>query len=110
LSKHEIWHPPLYEKQDVAAIQSLERYARTAGLTPRPGEDFTAPSAEQIRRSLDWIIHQACGTYDEPFVPGRPDVRDYLLGRRSVGLAIVKLTKLNIGKVFRGKDDFSEQG
>lgn len=52
-----------------------------------------ASKAEQ-QRALDWIINKACGTYDEPFRPDSADTVNYLLGRRSVGLAIVKLMKL----------------
>ena len=88
--KREAWHPPsfdendrgfpgTYSKADIRAIQALA--------------EGTAGEFEQ-RRALNWIINHACLTYDEPFHPGQPDVRDYLLGRRSVGLAIVKLIKL----------------
>jgi hypothetical protein len=81
----EPWHPPVYEKQDVRAIQALAEYAAGTGVAPSPSE---------CKRALDWIIHNACGTYDEPFRPGDGSVRDYLLGRRSVGLAIIKLMYL----------------
>lgn len=46
------------------------------------------------KRALSWIINIACGTYDEPWRPSSPDLVNYMLGRRSVGLAIVKLLKL----------------
>lgn len=51
----------------------------------------------QQRRALDWIVRQAAMTYDEPFIPDSARATDYLLGRRSVGLQIVKLlnTKVN---------------
>ena len=49
---------------------------------------------QEQKRALDWIINTAAATYDEPFRPGSRDVVDYMLGRRSVGLAIVKLIKL----------------
>lgn len=78
-SRREHWHPPDYEKQDVRAIQALAK-----------GD----ASADEQRRALDWIITQAAATYDEPFRPGSADVVNYMLGRRSVGLAIVKLMKL----------------
>ena len=77
--KREQWHPPEYEKADIRAIQALAR-----------GD---ATESDQ-RRALDWIINVAAATYDEPFRPGQSDVVDYMLGRRSVGLAIVKLMKL----------------
>lgn len=83
----EFWHPPLYETADVRAIQALAE---------------GNASESQQRRALDWLINTACGTYDEPFRPGTPDAVNYMLGRRSVGLAIVKLMKLKI-EVLEGK-------
>ena len=77
--KREIWHPPQYDKDDIRAIQALAQ--------GKAGEG-------DQRRALDWIINTAAGTYDEPFRPAQSDVVHYMLGRRSVGLAVVKLTKL----------------
>jgi hypothetical protein len=77
--KREIWHPPQYAKADIYAVQALEN-----GIA----------NAEQQKRALDWIITTASSTYDEPFRPDQGDVTNYMLGRRSVGLAIVKLLKL----------------
>jgi hypothetical protein len=91
LSKHEVWHPPLYTATDIRAIQALAVYAKAAETPPEPGEPLQPPSPAEVKRALDWIINTAAATYDEPFRPGQPDVRDYMLGRRSVGLAIVKM-------------------
>jgi hypothetical protein len=77
--KREHWHPPTYEKADIRAIQALAR-----------GD---ATESDQ-RRALDWIINVAAATYDEPFRPGQGDAVTYMLGRRSVGLALVKLMKI----------------
>lgn len=44
--------------------------------------------------ALDWIIHNAAGTYDETFIPGHEDVSHYKQGKRSVGLQIVKAINL----------------
>lgn len=99
-ASREPWHPPAYDKQDVRAIQALAEYAAGAGEAPSPAE---------CRRALDWIINTACGTYDEPFRPGDGSVRDYLLGRRSVGLAIVKLMKLRPG-IFDNEQGGSSTG
>lgn len=85
----EIWHPPPYYLDDIRAIQALA--------------SGSASAAEQ-KRALDWIINVAAQTYDEPFVPGQEDVRAYMLGRRSVGLAIVKLIKLKPG-IFRAQGE-----
>lgn len=83
-ARPEPWHPPAYEIADLRAVQALAR-----------GE----ASAEQQQRALDWIVSRAAQTYDEPFFPDNPRVTDYLLGRRSVGLALVKLTRLKAGVV-----------
>jgi hypothetical protein len=81
----EFWHPPAYDKEDVRAVQALAQ--------------GTASETDQ-RRALNWIINVAASTYDEPFRPGVPDAVNYMLGRRSVGLAIVKLTKLRAERMF----------
>lgn len=62
-----------------------------------------ASEGEQ-KRALDWIINSAAATYDEPFRPGEPDVVSYVLGRRSVGLAIVKMLHLK-PDAFRNKGE-----
>lgn len=83
------WHPPQYAQADCRAIQALAS-----------GE----AGPEDQKRALDWIIYQACGTYDEPFRPGEPDAVMYMLGRRSVALAIIKLIKLS-HEVFEATDE-----
>lgn len=89
----EVGFPGTYTKADIRAIQAVA--AGNAGESDQ-------------RRAIEWIINHACLTYDEPFRPGQPDVRDYLLGRRSVGLAIVKLIKLKpeafSGEIFTHSD------
>ena len=96
MAKPEGWQPTVddYDKADIRAIQSLAVYAQQAVQPAEPGEEPPVPSPSDVKRALDWIIIKAAGTYDEPFVPGQPDVTNYRLGRRSVGLAIVKLMKL----------------
>ena len=83
-----------YEVADIRAIQALALYAKCADQPLPPGEEPPVPSAADVKRALDWIIHKAAEAYGEPFVAGEPDVTNYLLGRRSVGLAIVKLMSL----------------
>ena len=83
--KREHWHPPLYDKKDVRAVQAVASYAAGAE---------EPPTAQDCKRFLDWLIHTACATYDEPFRPSADDVRCYMLGRRSVGLAMVKMMNL----------------
>lgn len=89
MSAKEQWHPPTYTDEDIIAIQSVAGYA--AGRTE------TSPSQGQCQRMLDWIINNAASTYDEPFRPDSQDTIAYMLGRRSVGLAIIKLMKLKQG-------------
>jgi hypothetical protein len=82
-AQHQRWHPTEdYTIRDIRAIQALAQGKATE---------------DDQRVALDWIINKAAQTYEEPFVAapaGGDDVRCYLLGRRSVGLAIVKLMKL----------------
>jgi len=54
----------------------------------------TPPSPQDCERALRWIVEVAAGAYEETFYAGQPDVGDYLAGRRSVGLAVVKLMKM----------------
>ena len=77
--------PALYEIPDIASVQALA----TGTATP-----------DQQKRALDWVINSACGTYDLEY---RSDARDHAFtsGRRFVGLQIVKMLKLNVGKLKR---------
>ena len=105
MSKRDAWHPPLYDKTDIRALQTLVIYAQGAVQPWEPGQEPPAPSPLDVKRALDWIIEKAAGTYDEPFEAGQPDVVNYLLGRRSVGLAIVKVMKLKPEAIFGEGDD-----
>lgn len=75
--------PAIYDIPDVAAIQALA---------------FGTATPDQQRRALEWIVNSACGTYDSEY---RSNDREhaYASGRRFVGLQIVKMTKLNLGKL-----------
>lgn len=48
---------------------------------------------------LKWLVEEVCQTYDESFTPDNPRVTDYRLGRRSVGLAIVKHLNISLSKL-----------
>ncbi len=90
----QVWHPPDYDpKVDVRAVQAIAAWAAA-----EPDENGVVlaepPTSRDCKIFLDWIINEACGTYDEPFRPGDGDTVTYMLGRRSVGLAIVKLMRL----------------
>lgn len=97
MTRREIWHPAEHEPDDIRAIQALALYALGAerpwpeGVEPPP-----PPSPQQVKRALDWIVHQAAQTYDNGFRPDDPHGRlaAFIDGRRSVGQQIVKLMKL----------------
>lgn len=87
IAEHAPWKPPAFEPADAAAFQALARGAATM---------------EQQKRALDWLVKVACGTYDLSYRPGGEDGRrdtDFAEGRRSVGLAIVKMLNLKIGLI-----------
>lgn len=85
------WHPATWDMSDARALQALAK-----------GE---AGPIEQ-KRALDWIVVHAAQTYDNPFDPDSARVTDYVLGRRAVGLEIVKLLKLKLGLIEeRGMND-----
>ena len=89
-----MWRTPAYNKADVRSVQSLHDYAAGKGSAPSPGE---------VKRALDWIIEQACGTYKDQFWPADTSRQtDYMLGRRSVGVAIIGMMKIKPESV---KDD-----
>lgn len=82
------WHPADWEPADATALQALARGEADSG---------------QQRRALKWLIEKAAMTYDETFVPGSPDVSDFLAGRRSVGTQIVKLLHVNVTAIVQAK-------
>jgi len=77
--------PAHYEIPDIAALQALEQGIATP---------------EQQKRVLGWVINNACGTYDLEY---RSYARDHAFasGRRFVGLQVLKMFKLNAGKLKR---------
>lgn len=93
----EIWHPAEYWREDVRAVQALVQYARLAkeAWTEDMGPMPSCPSEFEVARALDWIIHQACQTYDTSFAADDENGRigAYVEGRRSVGNQIIKLMK-----------------
>lgn len=77
----ERWLPFEWEQPDAHCLQALQR-----------GE----ADAQQQRRALDVIVNKLAGTYEETFVPRENETSSYLQGRRSVGLQIVKLLKVDL--------------
>ena len=73
--------PAQWDLPDASALQALAR----GEATP-----------EQQQRALNWIIYDACGTYEFDY---RVDPREHAMvsGKRHVGLQIVKLIKIHLG-------------
>lgn len=83
------WLPPDYEIADVVAMQAC-----ATGMA----------SAEQQQRAMKWIVEQGCGAYD---LGWHPDLPDFAAGRRFVGTAIVKMTKINVALLKKKEPDVS---
>lgn len=96
MPKREIWHPALYEIDDVRAIQRVAAYAQAATGAAEDGQEPDPPSPHDCHKALNWIINAASGTYENGFVADDPNGRigAFIEGRRSVGQQIVKLIKL----------------
>jgi hypothetical protein len=55
----------------------------------------------QQKALLDWLIHDGCKTYDLSYRPERPYDSAFMEGKRSVGLEIVALLKINTTEIRR---------
>ena len=75
------WQPSPYSDNDVYCIKALA----AGSATP-----------EQQKQALDWIIRVAAGTYDQPYRSDSARDTDFALGRRAVGLDVVKLVNLPV--------------
>jgi hypothetical protein len=80
-----------FEKFDAYAIKALAGGVATEG---------------QQKRALDWIIRLACGTYDNPFVPGSERETCFNAGKAFVGQQIVGI--INLDGSLLSKDDKAE--
>lgn len=80
----ERWLPADWSKFDAACIQAVAR-----------GE----ADARQQQHALLVIVEKLAGTYEHTFVPRETETTVYLEGRRSVGLQIVKLVKVDLALV-----------
>lgn len=83
------WGPAEWDDDDARALKALQ---------------VGNASDTQQQRALAWIIQRACMTYDEPFQPDSERTTNYLLGRRSVGLQIVKLLNVKLGALQKAND------
>jgi hypothetical protein len=75
-----------WELADANALQALEK-----------GE----ADEHQQKRALSWIIENAAATYQIAWEPDNERASSFESGRRFVGLKIVGLLKLNLGKLRR---------
>jgi hypothetical protein len=81
------WKPAKWELADASALQALMRGDADKG---------------QQARALKWVIESAACTYDMSYRPGDTSRdTDFAEGRRSVGLQIVKLLKMNLSELRR---------
>jgi hypothetical protein len=80
----ERWLPAEWDKFDASCIQALAR-----------GD---ADGRQQLH-ALKVIVEKLAGTYEHTFVPRETETTVYLEGRRSVGLQIVKLVKVDLAQV-----------
>lgn len=78
------WLPPEWEVADAVALQALQR-----------GD---ADSHAQ-KRALDWIVKQACRTYDLPYFADSERDSTFATGKQFVGQQIVKLLHINTMKM-----------
>lgn len=81
-----------YDVKHAAAMQALYRGNATE---------------HQQKLVLEWIVQNACGTYDVSYISDDVAGRDsaFCEGRRFVGLQIVKLLNLNTHTLIKGKQD-----
>lgn len=84
LPKESPLQPTKYEDSHAAAIQALMHGIANEG---------------QQQLALKFIIEKMCATYDEPYRPDSDRDTTFALGKRHVGMEIVKLTKVKMGKL-----------
>lgn len=83
--------PASWEIPEAYALQALGRGEATA---------------DEQKQALNWIIMQACATYEVAYTPGADDGRrdtDFMLGRQFVGQQIVGLLKVDTAALTRRK-------
>ncbi len=64
-------------------------------------------SDDQQKRALDWIIRDACRTYDDTYYGDSQRDSDFAAGKRFVGLQIVKILNINPDLVRRDEDEYT---
>lgn len=86
------WKPAEWVKFDAYCMQAMARGEATA---------------EQQQHALKVIVEKLAGTYEQSFVVRESDTTAFLEGRRSVGLQIVKLIKVDLALI---KDKSAQLG
>ncbi len=86
--------PVDYEPADITAILQLER----GEATP-----------EMQKRALSWIINDVCGTYDQSYIPNDTHDTSFREGGRFCGNTIIKMLKLEPGKLRRFQEWTKQQ-
>jgi hypothetical protein len=89
------YNPPAYDDQIVIAIQMLSEGKANEG---------------QQTMALDWIVHELCKTYDLSYRPNEfGGDRDTVFaeGKRFVGLELVKMTKLKVGRMQHKEENYA---
>lgn len=90
------WMPENYDPADAAAVQAVAN-----GIADEV----------QQKRAMSWVVNNLCRTYDSTFFPESERNSVFADGKRSVGLQLVKLIKINVSKITKkGKQQPTEQG
>jgi hypothetical protein len=87
--KNGAFKPPQYDASISTAVQQMEQGECEPHL--------------QIKL-LNWLIVEACKTYDLSYRPGDTHDTAFAEGRRFVGLELVKMLKLEPGKLRRDEN------
>jgi hypothetical protein len=82
-------YPSDYNKREAYALRAIEKGEATA---------------DQQMLALNWIVNCA-NTYDLSYRPDSTEATAFAEGRRFVGLQIVKILKLNPGKLKENAND-----
>ena len=87
--KNKAWAPAEFTLPEAYAIQALE-----AGIA----------TEEQQRLAIQFIVNNLCGTYDQQYMTDSQRDTDFALGKRHVGLQLVRLIKTNLS-IYKSPND-----
>ena len=86
------WRPPPYTVEVHRAVQAIERYSEGAIDDP----NNPPPSPHMMKLYRKWLMFDVCQINNDCFRPNGRDEVMYMLGRRSVALAIAKLETVKV--------------